>query len=95
MILCQLIRSFVSIHTNILIFIGIFNFYLPICFVRNKADILSVEVCDLFLSVAGINHITGEGASHIACNLSYAATENSGPVDSSGRHKNTRRVSAY
>ena len=73
---CQRIRLFVNIHTNISIFIGIFNFYLPICFVRNKADILSEEVCDLFLSVADINHTTGEGASYIACNLSRVATEN-------------------
>jgi len=53
LILCQRIRLFVNIHANISIIISIFNFYLPICFVRNKADILSEEVCDLFLSVWG------------------------------------------
>ena len=85
LILCQSLRSFVNIHTNISIFSGLFNFYFSICFVRNKAGILSEEFCDLFLSVAGINHNTGERASYIACNLSYIATENSGPVDSSVR----------
>ena len=84
MIICKHIRLFVNIHTNILIFIGIFIFYLLISFVRNKADILSQEAFDLFLSVAGINHTTGEGESYITCNLPYTATEDSVPVDSSG-----------